>query len=261
MKSISLILSTVIALSIMPGCVEEQNKPTEVDVAIINPSKIEKQSISAKQIIASGKDIKKHTSPSRSAKKQASSSFDKPLPTTDSVELPRMKYQVVVENNLFRPLGWKKEVLKETTPKTENPVVENRRERPSPTYNLSLTGIAQNGSQWVAIVEDESKREGYFLHRGEKLKNALVSEIFAEYIILVVGDTKTQLSLGGSIKYNANGEIMLNTITTQKPDLSISESFNEVYRTQIRIPNSDEDVQKSLIERMKARRRKELGQE
>lgn len=251
MKSISLILSTIIALSIMPGCIEEQNKPIKVDVASINLAEIKKQSIFAEQIIASGEDI---ISPSRSGKKHPSSSFDKLRLTADSVELPRMEYQVIVENNLFRPLGWRKEVVKKTMP-TETVVIEIPKERPAPTYNLTLTGIAQNSSQWIAIVEDETKKEGYFLHRGEKLKNALVSEISAEYIILVVGDTETQLSLGGNIKYNANGEIMLNTITTtQKPDFLIP---NPEFHT----PNSDEDTTKSLIERMKARRRKELGQE
>ena len=270
MKPIFLILSMAIALSIMVGCKDGfgrdkppplhvnhvEDKDDQIDVYsdsfsslmknnrenkdITNLNEMEKQSRSVKWNIAFEKQVRKKKLSSHSGLPAANL-------TSDKLRSLQAEYQVIAENNLFRPLGWKKETLKESLPKIANPVVEIRRERPAPTYNLSLTGIAQNGSQWIAIVEDETLKEGYFLHRGEKLKDSLVSEIFEEYIVLLVRESKTQLPLGTSIQYNANGQIMINTITNQKPDFLI--------------PNSGGDAQKSLIEQMKARRRKELVQE
>ena len=238
MKPILLILSTVIALSIMPGCIEDEDNQTDVYSDITNPIEIKKQSSFVKRNIMPDRDIKKRKPSSRSENKQAP---DKPRSLWT-------EYQVIAENNLFRPLGWRKEIVKKTTP-TKTVVVEIPRERPAPTYNLSLTGIAQNGSEWIAILEDETLKEGYFLHCGDKLKDSLVSEIFEEHIVLVVGDAKAQFSLGESIQYNTNGQLLLNTIANQSTLPSLL------------TPNSGEDAQKSLIERMKARRRKELSQE
>jgi len=203
---------------------------------ITNPNEIEKQSLSVKRNIASEKQVRKRKLSSRRGLSAANL-------TSDKLRSLQSEYQMIAENNLFRPLGWKNPPP--SPPKTENPVVEIRRERPAPTYNLSLTGIAQNGSSWIAIVEDETKKEGYFLHRGEKLKDSVVEEIFEEHIILVVGDIKTQISLGESIKYDGNGQILLNTIASRIAAPKIEKS---------------EDTQ-SLIEQMRARRRKELGQE
>ena len=268
MKPIFLILSIAIILSIMAGCEDGfggdkppplhvnhvENKDDHTDASsdsltsltssyaekkdTNNPTEIEKQSLSIKQDLASMKKIKKNKPSSRRNLPAANIIPNKPR----SLQL---EYQVIAENNLFRPLGWKKEVLKETTPKTETTFVEIPRERPAPTYNLSLTGIAQNGSSWIAIVEDETKKEAYFLNRGEKLKDSFVEEISEEHIILVVGDAKTQLSLGESIKYDENEQILVNTIAHRIVAPKMEKS---------------EDTQ-SLIEQMKARRRKELVQE
>ena len=291
MRLILIMFSTFIALSIMAGCIEEKNGQTDVyfDVANVTeddaPLSIEKQSLPAKQKITSDEHAKGHKPPSR-RKKQSSSVSEKPLrrftsfselplrplvreaglrlhslvdksrSTVDAVGLSRTEYQVIVENNLFRPIGWRKEVVKKTRPKTETVVLEIPKERPAPTYTLTLTGIAQNGSEWIAILEDRTRKEGYFLHRGEKLKDSLVSEILSEHIILVQGDSKTQFPLGESIQYNTNGQLLLNTIANQSTHPRPSEENSSVA-----LSEKDKGTQKSLIERMRARRRKELGQE
>jgi len=269
MKPILLILSMVIALSIMAGCLEDKDDQTEVYSDVAN-AESEKPSLSedvppfpkggqggfteVNQMnpnIASEKQMEKTSS--RSEKKQASSGLPAANSYFDKTRSFQSEYQVIVENNLFRPLGWQKEVIKEPMPmpKTETVIVETPQERPAPTYNLTLTGIAQSGSDWIAILEDSNRKEGYFLHPGEKLKDSLVSEIFAGHIILVQGDAKAQLSLGESIKYDTNGHIILNTVTNQSIFLPTSD---------FRLPTSGEDAQKSLIERMKAKRQKELSQ-
>lgn len=193
------------------------------------------------------KDTENRINPSsRSEKKQVNSSFfSSPRSWED--------YQVIVDNNLFRPLGWEKsavkEVVKKTTPKTET-IVKTPQERPAPTYNLTLTGIAQNGSEWTAIFEDITRKEGYFLHSGEKLKDSLVSEIFPEHIILAQGDIKAKLPLGANIQYNTNGQILLDSVKNSQYSTEKEQKVGE-----------DEDKLQSLIERMKARRRKELEKE
>jgi len=262
MKPILLILSMVIALSIMAGCFEDKDNQTEVYSNIANAESKE-QSLSENELtevnhvnpnIASRFIGIKKTS-SRSEKKQASSRLPA-NPYSDKTRSFQSEYQVIVENNLFRPLGWQEEVIKEPIPipKTETVIVDPPQERPAPTYNLTLTGIAQSGSEWIAILEDSNRKEGYFLHPGEKLKDFLVSEIFAGHIILVQGDAKAQLSLGESIQYDMSGRILLNTVAKGEgvmlPSRGVAPKVEE-----------DEGAQKSLIERMKAKRRKELGQE
>jgi hypothetical protein len=284
MKPILLILSMVIVLSIMPGCLEDKDDQTEVYSDAANAESVrfahqipppvppeggsyirlmEKQSLSEDgftevnlvnpNIASRFIGIKKTSS--RSEKKQASSGLPAANPYSDKTRSFQSEYQVIVENNLFRPLGWQKEVIKEPMPipKTETVIVETPQERPAPTYNLTLTGIAQSGSEWIAILEDSNRKEGYFLHPGEKLKDSLVSEILAGHIILVQGDAKAQLSLGESIQYDMSGQLLLNTVANQKPDFLNPKS-------EIRLPTSGEDAQKSLIERMKAKRQKELSQ-
>jgi hypothetical protein len=296
MKPILLILSMVIALSIMAGCLEDKDDQTEVYSNIANAESVRKahqrQRLMEKQSLS--EDVPPSISPflkggrgdfypkggqggftgvnhvnpniasrfigikktsSRSEKKQASSGLPVANPYSDKLRSFQAEYQVIVENNLFRPLGWQEEVIKEPIPipKIETVVVEIPRERPAPTYNLTLTGIAQSGSEWIAILEDSNRKEGYFLHPGEELKDFLVSEIFAGHIILVQGDAKAQLSLGESIQYDMSGQLLLNTVANQKPDFLNPKS-------EIQIPNSGEGAQKSLIERMKAKRQKELSQ-
>lgn len=180
--------------------------------------------------------------------------------------LPWKNYQVIVEDNLFRPLGWEKEVIEKDKPRrkslVEIPPVAVPQERPKPdpstgsghAYNLTLTGIAQNGSEWVAILEDPTRNEGHFLHLGEKFKNSLISEISPEHIILAQGNVQAQLSLGENIQYDTNEQILIDSINnSQETSLRAKRS------NQIRPRN--EVAQASLIERMKARRRKELEDE
>lgn len=161
-------------------------------------------------------------------------------------------YKVVVEDNLFLPLGWEKNAVKEFVrkpePKTET--VETPQERPQPTYSLTLTGIAQNGSDWLAVFEDINREEGYFLHRGEKLKDSIVSEVFPEYIVLAQGNTKAELPLGTSIQYDTNGQVLLDTVNNSQY------SVREVQKS-----DEEDDKLQSLIERMRTRRRKELEEE
>ena len=165
-------------------------------------------------------------------------------------------YEVIAENNLFRPLGWKREIQspEEPTPTvTPEPIVEIP---PPPTYTLVLTGIAKNGSDWIAVVEDQKRAEGAFLRRGETLKDVRVQAIMSEYITLVRDDTTLQLALGESIEYGVDGRLRFDTTGTAK----ISKLPNETNAPRETEVDRGDGSELSLIERMRARRKEELDQ-
>ncbi len=166
-------------------------------------------------------------------------------------------YEVIAENDLFRPLGWKKETQspEEPTPTvTSEPIVEIP--PPPPTYTLVLTGIAKNGSDWIAVVEDRKQDEGTFLRRGEMLKDGRVQDIMSEHITLARDEMTVQLTLGKSIEYGVDGRLRFDTAGTAKIPKSPNET-GMLSKTQV---DSDDDSEQSLIERMRARRRRELDQ-
>lgn len=167
-------------------------------------------------------------------------------------------YQIIAENNLFRPLGWTREVPPPIEPAATvvpEPIIEAP-PTPPPTYTLVLTGIVQNGSDWMAVIEDRQHNEGSFLQRGEMLKDVVVRDIVAEYIQLVRGEMMAQLALGESIEYGADGRVLFNTAGTAKPPKPTDQT-NKPSETQMAGGGGDGQ---SLIERMRARRRRELNQ-
>ena len=164
-------------------------------------------------------------------------------------------YAVIAENNLFRPLGWKREVQ---LPEESTPTVapEPIAEIPPPTYTLVLTGIAKNGSDWIAVVEDRQQDEGAFLRRGETLKDVRIQDIRSEHITLVRDEMTLQLALGEGIEYGVDGRLRFDTAGTAK----ISKLPNDTNALAEAELDSGDDGQQSLIERMRARRQRELNQ-
>lgn len=167
---------------------------------------------------------------------------------------PELKdYEVIAENDLFRPLGWKREDQSSAEPTptvTSEPIVEIP--PPPPTYTLVLTGIAKNGSDWIAVVEDRKQDEGAFLRRGETLKDVRVQEIRSEHITLTRDDMTVQLALGESIEYGVDGRLRFDTAGSAK----MSGLLNQTEKPS----ETQADSEQSLIERMRARRRRELDQ-
>ena len=171
---------------------------------------------------------------------------------------PELKdYEVIAENDLFRPLGWKKEIQSPKAPTptvTHEPIVETP--PPLPTYTLVLTGIAKSGSDWIAVVEDLKRDEGAFLRRGEMLKDVRVQNIMSEHITLTRGEMTVQLALGESIEYGIDERLRFGTAGAVKmPELP--NKTDALSQTQA---DSGDDGEQSLIERMRARRREELNQ-
>jgi hypothetical protein len=164
-------------------------------------------------------------------------------------------YQMIVEGNLFRRLGWQKTV---EIPSLPEPVVQRERpfERTRPPSYLILTGITYLAQEPMALIEDVSRGESYFLKEGDMLKNHVVEAITEENIILVNGNSRITVALGTRTNYNADGELLATAMAEgQMPESIMKESNEEP------APLEENTASLSIIERMRARRRKELGQE
>ena len=166
-------------------------------------------------------------------------------------------YEIIAENNLFRPLGWKGEVQSSEEPAPTVAPEPTVQIPPPPTYTLVLTGIAKTGSDWIAIVEDQKQDEGVFLRRGEMLKDVRVADIMLEHITLVRDEMPLQLALGESIEYGIDGRVRFDTVGTENlpgpTDKTDTSSPTEA-------DSDGGDGEKRLLERMRERRRRELDQ-
>ena len=82
-------------------------------------------------------------------------------------------YRVIVENNLFRPLGWQK---------------PNR----EPQYTLIATLIESEGNTARAFLMDRKSNQSYYVAIGEKVGDAIVKDIKSNQVTLnKVGNTVT----------------------------------------------------------------------
>ena len=147
---------------------------------------------------------------------------------------PELKnYEIIAENNLFRPLGWKREVQSPNVPTAIPEPVAKTPPLP-PTYTLVLTGIAKNGADWIAVVEDRTQDEGAFLRRGEMLKDVHVQDIMSEHITLTRDEMTVKLVLGESIEYGIDGRLRFDTAGAAKyqklPDTKRGTSFGNTDR-------------------------------
>lgn len=168
-------------------------------------------------------------------------------------------YDLVAEKNLFNRLGWEKSI-QESLPE---PVVirDNeprvRQRDTEPNSDLILTGIVSLAGEPMALVEDTSAGKGYFLRKGDKLKDYMVEAIDEESITLARGDSKLMPNLGSEARYNSNRQMVISRSENERRPESIGSANIDA-----KPASSDENTANlSLIERMKARRRKELGQE
>lgn len=170
------------------------------------------------------------------------------------LDRPLSDYQVVIENDLLKPLGWQKTIA---MPPLPEPIVRRRTRQapPAPASNLVFTGIVRLGAESIALIEDISIGEAYFLREGDKLKDYLVQAIAEENITLVSENSEFMLDLGSKARYSSNGQILTSELTDEQAIEDLAKGADE------KTASSDEgSVNLSVIEQMKARRRKELGQ-
>ena len=78
-------------------------------------------------------------------------------------------YRVIIENNLFRPLGW-------------------RRPNRDPEYALVATWIGTKGTVAKALVMERKSNQLHYVARGEKVGDAIVQNIAADQVSLKASD-------------------------------------------------------------------------
>ena len=78
-------------------------------------------------------------------------------------------YRVIIENNLFRPLGWQR---------------PNR----DPEYALVATWIGTRGTIAKALVMERKSSQLYYVAQGEKVGDAIVENIAANQVSLKASD-------------------------------------------------------------------------
>ena len=86
-------------------------------------------------------------------------------------------YHVIIENNLFRPLGWQR---------------PNR----DPEYALIATWIGTRGTVAKALVMERKSSQLYYVAQGEKVGDAIVENITANQVSLKASDNIVTLKAG-----------------------------------------------------------------
>ncbi len=97
---------------------------------------------------------------------------------TDSTPgTPEAFYQIIIDNNLFRPLGWQPEV-------------------PQPKYMLIGTVIAKNTAQHTeAFIVERQSRQLHIVRVNDWIGEQMVKGIEAKKVILQEGDQEIILQI------------------------------------------------------------------
>jgi hypothetical protein len=185
--------------------------------------------------------------------------------------------QIIARKNLFEPLGGRIAEPSSAKPITQVASVikqEPPKPPPDPIYDLILTGIVYNGNEILALIEDSSKGKSFYLRKGDKLKDYYVESITDKNVVLMNGDSKITQALGSKTYYNVSGKLLASrpanapsapiamneTSNRSTPSAPVANSVaNSSSNSSASSNNSNANL--SLIEQMKARRKKELGQE
>jgi hypothetical protein len=163
-------------------------------------------------------------------------------------------YQIIVKNDLFDPLGGQRALTLATAPQ-QIAQVEKKQAPPDPLYKLTFTGVVKLESEDSAIVEDLSKDKAYYLKKGDKLKDYTVETITEDSIVLNNGNSKFTTRIGSAFYYNTSGQISTSEPLNNQVVVKASES-----KTEETASINSGSANQSLIEQMKARRKKELEQ-
>lgn len=188
--------------------------------------------------------------------------------------------QVIIRRNMFEPLGGRR-IEGSLTKQITQPNVPMKQEPPKPPpdpiYELTLTGIVLINNELMALIEDSSRNRSYYLKKGDKLKDYTVDEIKDTEMILTNGDSRITQKLGSKTYYNQNGKLLATRPSYSSSSLIAARESTDRSNQPVAANNTDNVSASqsssssessgsiggnlSLIEQMKARRKRELGQE
>ena len=114
-------------------------------------------------------------------------------------------YRVIIENNLFRPLGWQ-------TPNHE------------PKYVLIATLIESHGGRAKALLMESRSNETYYVTVGEKVQGATVEKIESKQVRLNISGEILTLKVPPTQFLNVRNANVLSSSSREKPEQSASMS-------------------------------------
>ncbi len=141
-------------------------------------------------------------------------------------------YQVIVDNNLFRPLGWK-------PPHEET------------AYTLIGTAIDPNGNQSEAFVLEKSSNQFYVVGIGETVGDMVVTDIDQKEVSLVSlnNDGETITLSSGNVQFLSNDGERGSRDSNRSESYQRNESNNEKSRRSAEIAAERKKIQQVLNER------------
>lgn len=161
-------------------------------------------------------------------------------------------YNVIIKRDIFRPLGLTFALPNRSVTEQPTPKDEQRQQPPEPTYKLAFTGVVNIDGKNIALIEDSNRNQAYYLTEGAKLKDYLVDSVSDDKIVLRKDQDIFTFNVGSSIYYNKDGLITSRNVQSHELFSERRESKGE---DRVSLGNNA-----SIIERMRARRRLELGQ-
>ncbi len=139
-------------------------------------------------------------------------------------------YQVIIDNNIFRPLDWKPPQYK-------------------PAYTLLGTFIATDGSSSTAYIHEHKSDLFYAVSVGKQVGDLFVTVITAKRVTLTSSKGKTlQLHFGGPRFLASKGDRRAPSPSGNESALSVT-SAKKIETAQIRTP---EDLRKHFKEKTEA---------
>lgn len=164
-------------------------------------------------------------------------------------------YQIVIKDNLFRNLGSGEPIITEQ-PVRERPVRQEPEIRREPLGELTLTGIVNLGDNLTALFEDNSMNKAYFLMTGDKLKDYVVEKVSDQSVALVKDESRIVSNLGKKVYYDKNSGSLISNPSNERITQVATASADKSPT-----PSDTGSSNLSLVEQMRARRKKELEQQ
>ena len=162
------------------------------------------------------------------------------------------RYSVINEKNIYL----KKKQSPVSGELLNGQVKSILREKPVPVEMRVLTGVVDNGAEYIAFFEDMSLRRTYRVRKGDTVLNKLVESINIDGVFYTENGSRNTVRIGQSITgLSASAAVETSaapvTMSYEKPV-----AVEIVDSSAIRI--IDKPDEKTLLERLRLRRQREM---
>jgi hypothetical protein len=125
---------------------------------------------------------------------------------------------------------------------------------------LVLRGVVRDGGAFISFIEDSRTGEVKRARQGETVGGGMLSDVSLDHISFKLADTDTRVSIGSTLEGEtpetaSSSEFSGGGFYTRQESGGGQETIQPVQKTVV-----SEDKAKDILERLKARRKKELGE-